>query len=129
MVPDHLADERVMAEARRAADGFVRTLAARVQSSSTQDASGLAEQAGQELEDYSRALLDSLILAAGGAHDAEGSAWVQRRFHQCIGELGSALRDVVRTSEGRHAVAQTLQRKVFEAENELRSALTAAETP
>lgn len=125
MVPDAAQEAHVMAEVRNAADRIVGALASRVRSASAGDAESLAELAGYELAEYARTLLALLVSAAGGCQDQdpESAAWVRCRFHESIGQVGSDLRDIVQAPELRHLVAQTLQRKVLEAEDELRSAL------
>jgi hypothetical protein len=129
MVPDAAREALIMAEARRAAERVVAAVATRAQAAAGEDAGTLAEAAGHELENYSRSLLTLLVSAAGGCQEPACAAWVRCRFHEFIGEVGSALRDAVQAPEARHVVAQTLQRKVLEAEDELRAALGAPSAP
>jgi hypothetical protein len=122
MVPDSQRDAEIMSEAHETARQLINVLSDRARANAADEVE-LAELAGRELEGYARALLDRLITASDGALEQDGAEWVQRRFHESIGEIGVALRDAIQLSTARHAVAQALQRKVFEAESELRSAL------
>jgi hypothetical protein len=94
----------------------------------------LTEFAGRLLEGYTRDLLDELLpdgpgpdgRVAEGPFDAlQHDAWVKRQFNEGLDRAGAALREVLRESAYRHAVAQVLQRKMFEAEGTLRQALKA----
>jgi hypothetical protein len=129
MTPDAAREAQVLLEARRAVQRLVDTLRERARSSAEGDVARLAELAGLEMEDHAKFLLKLLVAAAEGAQEPEGAAWVQHRFHDCVGKAAIALRDAITLSGARHAVAQTLQRKVFEAENALRSALSAPDAP
>jgi hypothetical protein len=104
----------------------------------------LTEFAGRLLEGYTRDLLDELLPDGSGPDGPvpegpvpegpfpEGpfdvlhhDAWVKRQFNEGLDRAGAALREVLRESDYRHAVAQVLQRKMFEAEGTLRQALKA----
>ena len=84
----------------------------------------LTEFAGRLLEGYTRDLLQEL-LPDGPDDVVQHDAWVKRQFHEGLDRAGAALREVLRESTYRHAIAQVLQRKMFEAEGTLRQALTA----
>ena len=56
-------------------------------------------------------------------------AWVRRQFHEGLDNAGKPLREAVAESPHRHAVAQGLQQKMFEAELMLRRALKARFAP
>jgi hypothetical protein len=131
MVPDVVREAEVLVEVKAAADRVVSALAAEAQRAGAgpHEVTALSAFAGRELEEYASTLLSTLLVAASGARDADGAAWVQRHFHACLGEVGLALRDAIKGSTTRHAVAQILQRKVFEAENELRAALATGLAP
>jgi hypothetical protein len=94
----------------------------------------LTEFAGRLLEGYTRDLLDELLPDGSGPDGPvpEGpfdvlqhDAWVKRQCNEGLDRAGAALREVLRESDYRHAVAQVLQRKMFEAEGTLRQALKA----
>jgi hypothetical protein len=121
MVPDASREAEVVADIRRAAQRMVDLLAA--QAAPDGDVGALAELAGHELEQFARWLLQTLLAASEGAHDPDAASWVEHHYHESVADVGAALRDAIRVSAARHAVAQTLQAKVFEAEIELRDAL------
>jgi hypothetical protein len=127
MIPDSTREAQVLRETRDAAARLIAAVSdrARTQSDATpeEDVAALSAFAGHELEAFAANMLSSLIAATGGALDASDAAWVQRHFHACLGEVGTALREAIDVSAIRHAVAQTLQRKVFEAELNLCVAL------
>jgi hypothetical protein len=78
----------------------------------------LTECAGAALEGYAEDLLNELLVA-------EDETWVKLQFHEGLDRAGAALRVALSESLFRHAVAQVLQRKMFEAEGMLRRALKA----
>jgi hypothetical protein len=126
MVPDASREAEVVADIRRAAQRIVDLLAS--QAAPDGDVGALAELAGQELEQYARWLLRTLLAAAGGAHEPDAVSWVQHHYHEAVAGVGTSLRDAIRVSAARHAVAQTLQAKLFEAEIELREVLSGERT-
>jgi hypothetical protein len=126
MVPNGSREAEVVADIRHAAQRIVALLAS--QAAPDGDVGALAALAGHELEQYAKWVLQTLLSAAGGAHDPEAVSWIQHHYHEAVADVGISLRDAIRVSAARHAVAQTLQAKVFEAEIELREALSGERT-
>lgn len=84
----------------------------------------LTEFAGRALDGYTRELISEL-LPGDATSQPLNDASIKRQFHEGLDRAGAALREVLRESNYRHAVAQVLQRKMFEAEGTLRQALRA----
>ena len=84
----------------------------------------LTEFAGRALDGYTKELIEEL-LPDHPSGQGLNAASVRSQFHEGLDRAGAALREVLRESSYRHAVAQVLQRKMFEAEGTLRQALKA----
>jgi hypothetical protein len=81
----------------------------------------LCSDAGDALQDYASETLDALVGTANGSPDPEEPApWVPDAYHEGISRAGVAMRDAIADSTARHAVAQTLQERMFRAEAVLR---------
>ena len=63
------------------------------------------------------------MAAASRRESGDAEAWVRHQFHAGMDNAGMPLREAVADSPHRHAVAQGLQQKMFEAELMLRRAL------
>jgi hypothetical protein len=85
----------------------------------------LSLYAAAAFEAYAETLLRALMAAASRREGADVEAWVRRQFHDGMDSAGTPLREAVADSPHRHAVAQGLQQKMFEAEMMLRRALKA----
>jgi hypothetical protein len=91
----------------------------------------LSQYAAAAFQAYAETLLRALLAAASRQDDGDVEGWIRRQFHDGIESAGTPLREAVAESPHRHAVAQGLQQKMFEAELMLRRALKArfSETP
>jgi hypothetical protein len=100
-------------------DSLIDQVRALVSAEPLPSAESLTELTGQAFEQYADTLL-------GDLNTAEASdAWIRREFSEGLDAAGAALRSVLAECRYRHSVSQGLQRKMFEAETRLRSALKA----
>ena len=125
-MPDDIIEREVLGEANRACGALVDRVRARVARRSGATAGELCQYAAEAFQNYAETLLRALMAAAsrresGDVEDVE--AWVRRQFHAGMENAGMPLREAVAESPHRHAVAQGLQQKMFEAELMLRRAL------
>jgi hypothetical protein len=82
----------------------------------------LAQLAGGAFQNYAERLLEELLTAADESPEF-AEVWVPRQFSDAMDRAGAAMREALTDSRHRHAVAQELQRKMFEAELMLRRAM------
>jgi hypothetical protein len=123
-MPDDIIEREVLGEASRACGVLVERVRGRVARKGGASAGELSHYAAAAFEAYAETLLRALMAAASRREgDVEG--WVKRQFHDGLDNAGTPLREAVADSPHRHAVAQGLQQKMFEAELMLRRALRA----
>lgn len=120
---DDIVEREVLGEASEACRAFVDRVRARV--ARTGGASELSQYAAVAFETYSQTLLRALLAAVSRRDSSDGEAWVRRQFRDGLDRIGTPLREAVADCPHRHAVAQRLQQKMFEAELMLRRALKA----
>jgi hypothetical protein len=82
----------------------------------------LASAAGGAFQRYAERLLEELLAAADESPDF-AEVLIPRQFADAMERAGSAMREALADSRHRHAVAQELQRKMFEVELMLRRAM------
>src|ERR1700752_1950126 len=130
-MPDDIIEPEVLAESSRAGGVLVDRVRGRVARKGGAPAGGLSQYGAAAFEAYAEPLLRALMAAATRRQGDDVEAWVRRQFHDGLDSAGTPLRDAVSESPHRHAVAQGLQQKMFEAELMLRRALKArfAEAP
>jgi hypothetical protein len=124
-MPDDIIEREVLGEASRACGVLVDRVRGRVARKGGATAGELSHYAAAAFEAYAETLLRALMAAASRHEGGDIQAWVRRRFHDGLDDAGTPLREAVADSPHRHAVAQGLQRKMFEAELMLRRALHA----
>jgi hypothetical protein len=130
-MPDDIIEREVLGEASRACGVLVDRVRGRVARKGGATAGELSQYAAAAFEAYAETLLRALM-AAASRRQADGDdveAWVRRQFHEGLDSAGKPLREAVAESPHRHAVAQGLQQKMFEAELMLRRALKARFAP
>ena len=130
-MPDDIIEREVLGEASRACGVLVDRVRGRVARKGGASARELSLYAAAAFEAYAETLLRALMAAATRREGANVEDWVRRQFHDGLDNAGTPLREAVADSPHRHAVAQGLQQKMFEAELMLRRALKArfSETP
>jgi hypothetical protein len=130
-MPDDIIEREVLGEASRACGVLVDRVRGRVARKGGATAGELSQYAAAAFEAYAETLLRALMAAASRrqADDDDVEAWVRRQFHEGLDNAGKPLREAVAESPHRHAVAQGLQQKMFEAELMLRRALKARFAP
>jgi hypothetical protein len=142
-------------DSRVACAHLVEQVKARVSLKGQLSAEELTEFAANAFERYAAGLLDEVLSQASvgvvegeratsaGLNPAAGYApvtasagevatsieLVKREFSEGLDRAGAALREVLAESGYRHTVSQGLQRKMFEAESMLRSALKSRSLP
>lgn len=80
------------------------------------------QQVGDVLERHAAEVIRLLIDAFPASHpDAEPR--ITRLFHASMADVGATVRQVLSGAKARHTIAQTLQRKMLEAEAAMREAL------
>jgi hypothetical protein len=124
-MPDDIIEREVLGEASRACGVLVDRVRGRVARKGGATAGELCHYAAAAFEAYADTLLRALLAAASRREGEDGEAWVRRQFHDGLDSAGTPLREAVADSPHRHAVAQGLQQKMFEAEVMLRRALKA----
>ena len=124
-MPDDIIEREVLVEAGRACDVLVERVRGRIARKGGARAGELCQYAAAAFEAYAETLLRALMAAASRREGTDAEAWVRRQFHDGMDSAGTPLREAVADSPHRHAVAQGLQRKMFEAEVMLRRALKA----
>ena len=124
-MPEDIIEREVLREASRACGVLVERVRGRVARKGGATAGELSHYAAAAFEAYAETLLRALMAAASRRDGADVEAWVRRRSHDGLDNAGTPLREAVADSPHRHAVAQGLQRKMFEAELMLRRALKA----
>ena len=119
--------ERILRRTRAACGRLIEQVRGRVPPQGQMSPDELTEFAGSALEGYEEGLLKELLAGGPGELGDPGNneAWVKRHFHEGLDRAGAALREALSESRYRHAVAQVLQRKMFEAEGMLRRSLKA----
>lgn len=128
-MPDDIIEREVLGEATRACGVLVDRVRGRVTRKGGATAGELSQYAAAAFEAYAETLLRALMAAASRRQGDDVEAWVRRQFHDGLDNAGSPLREAVADSPHRHAVAQGLQQKMFEAELMLRRALKARFAP
>jgi DNA-directed RNA polymerase specialized sigma24 family protein len=124
-MPDDIFEREVLGEAHRACDALVDRVRGRVARKGGATAGELSQYAAAAFQAYAETLLRALMAAASRRQGDDVEAWVRRQFHDGLDSAGKPLREAVAESPHRHAVAQGLQQKMFEAELMLRRALKA----
>jgi hypothetical protein len=122
---DDIIEREVLGEASRAVGVLIERVRGRVARKGGATAGELSHYAAAAFEAYAETLLRALMAAASRHEGNDVEAWVRRRFHDGLDNAGTPLREAVADSPHRHAVAQGLQQKMFEAELMLRRALKA----
>jgi len=128
-MPDDIIEREVLSEASRACGVLVERVRGRVTRKGGATAGELSIYAAAAFEAYADTLLRALLAAASRREGNDTEAWVRRQFHDGLDSAGTPLREAVADSPHRHAVAQGLQQKMFEAEVMLRRALKARFQP
>jgi hypothetical protein len=130
-MPDDIIEREVLGEASRACSVLVDRVRGRIARKGGATAGELSHYAAAAFQAYAETLLRALLAAATRREDGNVEDWVRRQFHDGLDSVGLPLREAVADSPHRHAVAQGLQQKMFEAELMLRRALKArfAEVP
>lgn len=124
-MPDDIIEREVLGEASRACGVLVDRVRGRVARKGGATAGELSQYAAAAFEAYAETLLRALMAAATRREGGNVEDWVRRQFHQGLDSVGMPLREAVADSPHRHAVAQGLQQKMFEAELMLRRTLKA----
>jgi hypothetical protein len=124
-MPDDIIEREVLGEASRACGVLVDRVRGRIARRGGASAGELSRYAAAAFEAYAETLLRALLAAATRREGGDVEAWVRRQFHEGLDSAGTPLREAVAESPHRHAVAQGLQQKMFEAELMLRRALKA----
>ena len=124
-MPDDIIEREVLGEASRACGVLVDRVRGRVARKGGATAGELSQYAAAAFEAYVETLLRAVLAAATRREDGNVEDWVRRQFHDGLDNAGLPLREAVADSPHRHAVAQGLQQKMFEAELMLRRALKA----
>ena len=122
-MPDDIIEREVLGEANRACGALVDRVRARVTRKGGATAGELCQYAAEAFQTYAETLLRALMAAASRRESGDVEAWVRHQFHAGMDNAGMPLREAVAESPHRHAVAQGLQQKMFEAELMLRRAL------
>ena len=122
-MPDDIIEREVLGEASRACGVLVDRVRARVARKGGATAGELSQYAAAAFQAYAETLLRALMAAATRREGGDVEAWVRHQFHDGLENAGMPLREAVAHSPHRHAVAQGLQQKMFEAEVMLRRAL------
>lgn len=130
-MPDDIIEREVLGEARRACGVLVDRVRGRIARQGGASARELSQYAAAAFQAYAETLLRALLAAASRQEGGDVEGWIRRQFHDGLESAGAPLREAVSESPHRHAVAQGLQQKMFEAELMLRRALRArfSETP
>ena len=121
-MPEDIIELEVLGEAARACDVLVKRVRGRVARRGA-TAADLSQYAASAFESYVETLLSALLAAASRHEGGDVDEWVRKQFHDGLESVGTPLRQAVSDSPHRHAVAQGLQQKMFEAEVMLRRAL------
>ncbi len=124
-MPDDIIEREVLGEATRACGVLVERVRGRVARKGGATAGELSLYAAAAFQAYAETLLRALMAAASRREGKDVEGWVRRQFHDGLDSAGTPLREAVADSPHRHAVAQGLQQKMFEAELMLRRALKA----
>ncbi len=122
-MPDDIVEREVLGEATRACGVLVERVRGRVVRKGGATAGELSLYAAAAFQAYAETLLRALMAAASRREGKDVESWVRRKFHDGLDSAGTPLREAVADSPHRHAVAQGLQQKMFEAELMLRRAL------
>ena len=128
-MPDDIIEREVLGEASRACGVLVERVRGRVTRQGGATAGELSQYAAAAFQAYAETLLRALMAAASRRQGDDVESWVKRQFHDGLDSAGKPLREAVSDSPHRHAVAQGLQQKMFEAELMLRRALKARFAP
>jgi hypothetical protein len=128
-MPDDIVEREVLGEASRACGVLVERVRGRIERKGGATAAELSHYAAAAFEAYAETLLRAVMAAASRREGADVESWVRRQFHDGLDNAGTPLREAVSDSPHRHAVAQGLQQKMFEAELMLRRALKARFAP
>jgi hypothetical protein len=123
VIPDKNTQIRIQGEISQACDRLVELVSERIVRHGPMSGPGLGHFASSALERYAEAILGSLLSATPDSPDQAADEWVTGQFHAGLELAGGALRRTLSESQLRHAVAQSLQRKMFEADSMLRRAL------
>ena len=124
MIPDKSTEIRILGEISQACERLVEQVSERIARHGPTSGPALGQFASAALERYSEAILRPLLAATSGTPGGSADEWVTGHFQAGLERAGGALRVILAGSQLRHAVAQSLQRKMFEADSMLRRALT-----
>ena len=124
-MPDDIIEREVLGEATRACGVLVERVRGRVARKGGATAGELSHTRPRRSRPTPKPCFGHSWppLTRREGEDVEG--WVRRQFHDGLDSAGTPLREAVADSPHRHAVAQGLQQKMFEAELMLRRALKA----
>ncbi len=130
-MPDDIIEREVLGEASRACGVLVDRVRGRSPGRVGPRPASSANTRPPRSRLTPKRLLRALMAAATRREGGNVEDWVRRQFHDGLDSVGLPLREAVADSPHRHAVAQGLQQKMFEAELMLRRALKArfAEAP
>ena len=120
-MPDDIIEREVLGEASRACGALIDRVRGRIARKGGATAGELSQYAAAAFEAYAETLLRALMAAASRRQGNDVEVWVRRKFHDGLDNAGAPLREAVSESPHRHAVAQGLQQKMFEAELMLRA--------
>jgi hypothetical protein len=123
VIPDKSTEIRILSEISQACERLVQQVSERIIRHGPTSGPALSQFASAALERYSEAILGPLLSATSRTPGGPADEWVTGQFHAGLELAGVALRTTLAQSQLRHAVAQSLQRKMFEAESMLRRAL------
>jgi hypothetical protein len=123
VIPDKSTEIRILREISQACERLVEQVSERIARHGPMSGPALSHFASAALERYVEAILRPLLSATSGTPGGPADEWVTGQFHAGLELAGGALRTTLAESQLRHAVAQSLQRKMFEAESMLRRAL------
>ncbi len=124
-MPDDIIEREVLGTASHACGVLVERVRGRLARKGGASAGELSHYAAAAFQAYAETLLRALMAAASRREGGDVEGWVRRQFHDGLDNAGTPLREAVADSPHRHAVAQGLQQKMFEAELMLRRALRA----
>ncbi len=120
---DDIIEREVLGEVSDACRVLIERVRTRLGREQAGSAIELTQYASLAFEAYSETLLRALLAAASRRSADDGDVWVRRQFRDGLESVGTALRAAVEQCAHRHAIAQGLQQKMFEAELLLRRAL------
>ena len=124
-MPDDIIEREVLGEASRACGVLVDRVRGRLARKGGATAASSANTPPPRSRHTPKPCFGHCWPRLRGARIGDVEDWVRRQFHGGLDSAGTPLREAVADSPHRHAVAQGLQQKMFEAELMLRRALKA----